>query len=47
MKPVASSVRCWLTGAMRERGRRATAFLGRRHFDDPFLLDAVFGGLSP
>ncbi len=30
-------------GAMRERGRRATAFLGRRHFDDPFLLEAVFG----
>ncbi len=30
-------------GAMRERGRRATAFLGRRHFDDPFLFDAVFG----
>lgn len=29
-------------GAMRERGRRATAFLGRRHFDDPFLLDRVF-----
>jgi hypothetical protein len=29
-------------GAMRERGRRATAFLGRRHFDDPFLLDQVF-----
>ncbi len=30
-------------GAMRERGRRATAFLGRRHFDDPFLLETVFG----
>lgn len=29
-------------GAMRERGRRATAFIGRRHFDDAFLLDAVF-----
>lgn len=29
-------------GAMRERGRRATAFLGRRHFDDPFLFDTVF-----
>lgn len=29
-------------GAMRERGRRATAFIGRRHFDDPFLLDEVF-----
>jgi hypothetical protein len=29
-------------GAMREQGRRATAFLGRRHFDDPFLLDRIF-----
>lgn len=29
-------------GAMRERGRQATAFLGRRHFDDAFLLDAMF-----
>ncbi len=29
-------------GAMRERGRRATAFIGRRHFDDAFLLDKVF-----
>ena len=29
-------------GAMRERGRRATAFVGRRHFDDPFLLDRIF-----
>lgn len=29
-------------GAMRERGRRATAFIGRRHFDDAFLLDALF-----
>jgi hypothetical protein len=29
-------------GAMRERGRQATAFLGRRHFDDAGLLDRVF-----
>lgn len=29
-------------GAMRERGRRATAFVGRRHFDDAFLLDKLF-----
>ncbi|MFN2288729.1 MAG: hypothetical protein ABR578_10405 [Chromatocurvus sp.] len=29
-------------GAMRERGRRATAFIGRRHFDDAFLFDALF-----
>ena len=26
----------------RERGRQATAFLGRRHFDDADLLDALF-----
>lgn len=29
-------------GAMRERGRQATAFLGRRHFDDAELLDSLF-----
>ena len=29
-------------GAMRERGRHATAFIGRRHFDDPDLLDKLF-----
>ncbi|MEM9316965.1 MAG: hypothetical protein AAGA95_20340, partial [Pseudomonadota bacterium] len=29
-------------GAMRERGRQATAFLGRRHFDDADLLDTLF-----
>ncbi|MEL7043463.1 MAG: hypothetical protein AAGL66_00375 [Pseudomonadota bacterium] len=29
-------------GAMRERGRQATAFLGRRHFDDANLLDNLF-----
>ncbi len=29
-------------GAMRERGRHATAFIGRRHFDDPELLDSLF-----
>lgn len=29
-------------GAMRERGRHATAFLGRRHFDDAFLLERLF-----
>ncbi|MBL26444.1 MAG: hypothetical protein CMM50_02675 [Rhodospirillaceae bacterium] len=26
-------------GAMRQWGTHATAFVGRRHFDDPFLLD--------
>ena len=29
-------------GAMRERGRHATAFVGRRHFDDAFLLEELF-----
>jgi len=29
-------------GAMRERGRHATAFIGRRHFDDPDLLERLF-----
>ncbi len=29
-------------GAMRERGRQATAFIGRRHFDDAKLLDKLF-----
>ncbi len=29
-------------GAMRQWGRHATAFIGRRHFDDPGLLDRYF-----
>lgn len=29
-------------GAMRERGRQATAFVGRRHFDDAEVLERVF-----
>jgi hypothetical protein len=29
-------------GAMRERGRHAIAFVGRRHFDDPDLLTGFF-----
>ncbi len=29
-------------GSMRERGRHATAFVGRRHFDDPYLLEQLF-----
>lgn len=28
-------------GTMRQRGTQATAFIGRRHFDDPFLLDQL------
>lgn len=28
-------------GAMRQWGTHATAFIGRRHFDDPYLLDEV------
>jgi hypothetical protein len=31
---------------MRERGRQATAFLGRRHFDDAELLDNLFEPVS-
>jgi hypothetical protein len=27
---------------MREWGRHATAFLGRRHFDDPDLIERRF-----
>lgn len=29
-------------GAMRQRGHHATAFVGRRHFDDPWLLERSF-----
>ena len=29
-------------GQMRQWGRQATAFVGRRHFDDPALLDRYF-----
>lgn len=29
-------------GAMRQWGRHATAFVGRRHFDDPFLFQDAF-----
>lgn len=29
-------------GAMRERGRQPTVFVGRRHFDDADLLDTLF-----
>lgn len=29
-------------GAMRQWGRHATAFVGRRHFDDPFLIESMF-----
>ena len=34
-------------GAMRERGRHATAFIGRRHFDDADLLDRLFEPVPP
>jgi hypothetical protein len=33
-------------GAMRQWGHHATAFVGRRHFDDPNLLDARFALLD-
>ncbi len=29
-------------GAMRQLGRHAIAFIGRRHFDDPYLLERMF-----
>lgn len=29
-------------GAMRQWGRHAVAFVGKRHFDDPFYLDRMF-----
>lgn len=29
-------------GAMRQWGRHPTAFVGRRHFDDPYLIDGAF-----
>ncbi len=29
-------------GAMRQWGRHATAFVGRRHFDDPYLVERYF-----
>jgi hypothetical protein len=29
-------------GAMRQAGRQATAFVGRRHFDDPDLFESRF-----
>jgi len=34
-------------GAMRQWGRHATAFVGRRHFDDADLLDKYFEMISP
>jgi hypothetical protein len=33
-------------GAMRQWGRHATAFVGRRHFDEALLLDRYFA-LAP
>lgn len=34
-------------GAMRQWGRYATAFIGRRHFDDPDLMDKSFRVVTP
>jgi hypothetical protein len=31
-------------GAMRQWGRHAVAFVGKRHFDDPFFMDRMFVG---
>jgi hypothetical protein len=35
------------TGAMRQWGKHATAFLGRRHFDDPDLIEQRFSLNQP
>jgi hypothetical protein len=35
------------TGAMRQWGKHATAFLGRRHFDDPDLIERRFFLVEP
>jgi hypothetical protein len=32
---------------MRQWGRHATAFIGRRHFDDPWLVERYFVILEP
>ena len=34
-------------GALRQWGRHATAFVGRRHFDDPDLMEKSFRDISP
>jgi hypothetical protein len=34
-------------GAMRQRGHHATAFVGRRHFDDPWLIELSFAPVGP
>jgi hypothetical protein len=34
-------------GAMRQWGNHATAFFGRRHFDDPDLLEQLFKPVNP
>ena len=34
-------------GAMRQWGRHATAFVGRRHFDDPWLVERYFEIRAP
>ena len=34
-------------GAMRQWGRHDTAFVGRRHFDDPYLIQSLFAPVGP
>ncbi|MCP4288440.1 MAG: hypothetical protein GY792_29120 [Gammaproteobacteria bacterium] len=34
-------------GAMRQWGHHATAFVGQRHFDDPFLFESAFQSAQP
>lgn len=34
-------------GAMRQWGRHNTAFVGKRHFDDPYLVETLFEEVKP
>jgi hypothetical protein len=34
-------------GGMRQFGRHAVAFVGKRHFDDPFYMDEMFTKARP
>jgi hypothetical protein len=34
-------------GAMRQWGRHDTAFVGQRHFDDPYLIQTLFAPVGP
>ena len=34
-------------GAMRQWGKHSTAFVGKRHFDDPYLIESLFEAVRP